>query len=568
MRKVRIINAPFSLIGLPSFEAASLKSYLNSNGYNAVVHNIYLNYADYLVGEKYRVLRTTGLGERLFAILLYPEMTYKVSLEYKKYNLDFDELVNKSVCFVKDYIDKLNIEGDDVVIFHMCTKQLMASLYIAKKIKSKNVSIWMTGYNCQEVMGEKLKKCFSFIDKIFPKDIEESVLSELSSENVVIHNNLDFLPTPDYSDFFSQLEDCSKYFKDKIASIIYLQVEFSRGCWWNKCIFCTLASNTKEFREKSIENIIRDYDEIYHKYKTLKIAVQSFSNNRNWRDILRALIQRFPGLKGTFSINFKVKELREYSDFELLKSVGAVILIGTECFSSEYLELLNKGQRVIDNILALKFAERSGVPCFHNLMYALPFEKKEYLNESKEVISYIYHLPPPFDIEEFRLTYNSEIFKNAEKYGIQRISYRKEQELNYLPDYVLADYIPFFYDYDCMNSSEINENKEKWKEIVQEWRDKYFYHAVHGYPKTNSLLYINYHEDFIQITDLRYGESIYNLMGIKSELYKYCDNIRTLSDIKGRFEDLNEIEIMCILHELLELKLLFNENDLYLGLAV
>lgn len=575
MYKLKVITSPFTLIGLPSFEVASLKAFLLEKNIDVSIEHVYIKFADYIGGDAYKILRITDVGENIFSSLLFPELYEKNKQASNKtlaeFNLSFDNLYKTINDFTNSYIENILVEKNEIVLFYMYTQQLLPSLYFAKLIKEKfKCPIWFGGYNCKEKMGESLLASFDFIDKVFAEEIEESIFYAINPDaKQETHDTLDFLPTPDYSDFFTEVKKCSKKFQNERATLCFLQVEFSRGCWWNKCSFCTLNCNTNGFREKSLKNIINDYRVLQKKHNTTKIVVQLFVNNLNWQEILRCLSKRFPGLKNAYNFNFKISSLLDPKDFDLLKETGTSILVGTESFSLEYLKLLNKGQTVIENIQVLKFAERKGIPCYHNLMYALPFEKEEFYEESKENISYIYHLPPPFDNEEFRLTYESPIFNNLEKYKVKSMDFRKEKEASFFPDNIKRTFTPFFYDFESEYDG-IEERKCKWVELIKNWRTIYYGHAIHGQPKHLSLLYMNYNEQVLQICDARYdiNQNMYTLSEYERKMYEFCDQIRSIKDIVLEFQDLSPSKIQGILNYFVKLKIMFCENDRYLSLAI
>lgn len=575
MNELIMLTVPFSIIGIPSFETASIKAYLESEGKRVRVEHLHLNFAETLGAEEYRFLRITDVGQGIFAALLHDEQyegikaAYSKAAEYSKY--EFDILLRQVKEIADNQIEKLLLERDSKILFYLYSQQLLPALYYAKKIKELyQCEIWFAGYHCNEKLADGLRKSYSFIDKVFHQDYEEQILAYMNQEVAVYrHENMDFLPTPDYSDFIKQAQLCGEKFKQDIIQTPYFQVEFARGCWWNQCTFCTLNCKYSTFRERSIEVILEDYKNIICRYKTLKILVYEFVNNHNWREILEALLQKYPGLYGSFDFNFKVSTTKKYEDFVLLKKAGASILVGTENFDYEYLEKMNKGQKVIENILFLKYAERSGVACYHNLMYGMPYEEEKHLERNKQVISYIYHLPPPFDEEEFRLTYDSEVYRNPEKYGIKQIIYRHDKEEIWFPNRIKEHYKPFFYDFISCNEG-LEARKEKWSEVINTWRKIYYQYAEIANPKQVSMLSMKEAEDILQIDDIRYGGKAthYVLEGIEKELYQYCDEIRTMTEILEHFGESQELRIREILNKWEEKKIIFQENGEYLSLAI
>ena len=569
---MRFINVPFGLLSLPSYEVASMKSYLVSQGENAFVDNVYIQFAEYIGGETYRILRTTGLGEMVFATMLsddiYNNIVNYVSEKMLDYNLNYNVVVSKCKAFIEKYFENIQ-NNEDIYGFYLYTQQLFTALYFSKIIKAINPStvVIFMGYNCQDEMGISLKNTFDWIDVVISNNVEENLFAYLKKTDVTIHDNLDFLPTADYSDFFDTVNECSSKFVAEYLGQHTLQLEVSRGCFWNKCCFCTYNCNSSAFREKSLENIQRDFTNLQKRYDTVEMSFSQLAPEKKWRDTLTLVYEQNPELLKTMSYNFKIETLSKPEDFELLSQMGIAVLVGTESFSSKYLKMLNKNQRVIDNIFVLKFAERYGIPLYHNMLYGFPFETEEMFSETESVVKCILHLQPPFDVEKFRLTYGSDIFVNKEKYGITAISPRKEFEDMILTSEMKKTFIPFFYDFESCNRSMASD---KWEKLIDEWRKKYYIHSTCGMPKRTSLLYATKNDDVLHIHDLRFNRfpQLYKFSGIAKSIYEFCDTIKTYEDIIDKFSETPPADIENILNDFIMKKVMFNENDSYLSLSI
>lgn len=569
---VRLINVPFCLLSLPSYEVASIKAYLNEHDIDVFVDNIYINIAEHIQGDIYRILRTTNIGEMIFASMLDEEIYNNsidiISEKLKKYNLDYYQITSLLKSYIMSYIRELNCY-DKYYGFYIYTQQLYTALYFSKiiKIERPDSRIIFMGYNCQDMMGVSLKKTFEWIDIVIQDNVEERLLAYLKNTEEIIHDNLDFLPSPDYSDFFRTLKSCSSEFIKEYLGQYALQLEVSRGCYWNKCCFCTYNCNSPSFREKSLKNIERDFRELQTKYQTVEIVLNQLAPESKWKQTLELLYNINPIMLKKMSYNFKVETLSKPEDFKLLAKFGVSILVGTESFSFKYLKKLNKNQRVIDNIFVLKFAERYNLPLYHNLLYGFPFEDNLMYSESMETISFIYHLQPPFDLEKFRLTYGSDVYMNPKKYNVKSIFPRYEVENAFLTMEMKKHFIPFFYDYD---STGTNIEAEKWESLIEEWRRKYYSYSSNGMPKKDSLLYMVYNDEVLHIHDMRYScyPRLYTFYNTEKQVYHFCDTIKTYSQILSRFSNVSESRISKILKDFVSNKIMFKEDDCYLSLSI
>ena len=230
---------------------------------------------------------------------------------------------------------------------------------------------------------------------------------------------------------------------------------------------------------------------------------------------------------------------------------------------------MNKGQTAIENIQFLKFAERKGVACYHNFMYGMPYETDEHLWRNKEVVELILHLIPPFDDEEFRLTFGSDIYKNPEKYGIREIKVRDDKEGIWFPKEVLKTYKPFFYDFVSKNKG-LNSRKKAWMELIEHWRKVYYSCYADALPKQVSLLQMFYTDKKLRIQDLRYGnkEMNYYFSGDEKSIYLFCDTIKSADEIYAEFRNQKKSEIDSVLDEFMRKKLMYSENEKYISLAI
>lgn len=564
---IKIVSMPFLEILDPSYDMASIIAYLNSKNIDTKGYYPCIEYIKHLGYGKFNELMTTGIGNRIFSSLLFQELTECHKNYIENTDFDFNELLSFTKSFTLEYIEKMSISDNDVIVFYMYTRQLLPSLYMAEKIKEKySCKVWLAGFNCIIGLKESLMECFPYIDMAFSEDIEENLYAALSGEKMQYHDTLDFLPTPDYSDFIEELDSNKKElgFSSKNC---YLQIEFTRGFRAeDSSCFNLLPQTSGGFRERSLDMIIKDYETLQNRYKTTLFLSQGSICSKEWRYIFSELYKRFPALHKAHRLILTAKDFQGEEDFKLLKKIGASVLVNTKSFSVSYLNKLNNKQKVIENIYVLKMAERWGVPCFHNLMYALPFEEERFFTESKNNISYILHLPPPFDDEEFRLTFGSDIYNHPENYGIKQIDYKDEYCL--FPDKISNKLKQFFCDFKSVCDEEIEKRKPKWKKLIENWRKIYYAEEISGEPKRQSLLYKNDMNDFLQIVDFRYAFDTYELEGDERAIYNFCDSPKNIKAIIQYFDKIEKEKIIEILENFVLYKIMFKEDDYYLNLAI
>lgn len=572
---VNIICVPYNYLSLPSLDMAVLKACLTQKGIDSKVHHMDIAYALHIGGDTYLDLRDSLLGDAIFSAILFPDNQDRVKAALSKSGVEdglLDDLVKKTENFLEDYLESKSFEfaPNSVAIFHLYSAQLFPALCISKKIYERfGTRVWFSGYHCQGACGDSLREIFPHIEKTFGTNIHRSIVSALEQCSLAGYvGTIDDMPTPDYSDFFEVFESLPRKFKSAHIDHYWLQLEFSRGCWWDACSFCTLNCQHEQFENRNLEKIIEDYKTLASKHGTVQILANEFNTVHGWKDYVSRLNEELPGMKGSFDLCFKVSELQNEKDAAFLGENDINILVGVESLSKDELKLLNKGCSVIEAIQMLKYMEPHGVKCFYNLMHSLPFETDQDLVETERVIKFIIHLRPPFDVETFRLTYGSSIFKNPECFSVSTMGMRENVEGVLLPQSVHSQYVPFFMDFTTEKHSH-SDTVQEWENLIGKWSDAYYAFAKQRRPKKTSLLHMRSIGDILEICDARYGDyRVQSLSGNEKCLYEFCDKIRTFEDIKKEFSDINSEELMSMLKSFINDKTMFEEDASYLSLAI
>lgn len=580
---LRLICAPFAQLYLPSYDVAVLKKALQLAGISVEVDMLYLEYAVSLSGETYHALYSSTLGDAIFSWLLFPENRERLLAEYDISGLplrdNFYDVAKKTEQFIEEYIDKTignTSDTDEIILFHIYTKQLFPALYIGKRIFEKyGREIWLSGYHCSNGCGTSLQKIFPYVKKVFGCNIEETIISAIASRRGEKNQCATLkdvgIPTPDYEDFLTSIKTLPTRFFDTFLDQYWLQVELNRGCPWNKCSFCTLNIQYPVFEQRSQDDVLADYRILQEHYETTRLLVTSRNKNTNWKELIVALNTEYPGMKGSYDLSFKVSDLLSEEDVRFLSENDVSILVGIESLSKNCLEKINKGQTVIESIMVLKYMERYGVKFFYNLMCGLPFETDEDYDETEWVINRIVHLPPPFSVERFRLTAGSVIQKNPELFDVKSMGIRKKAEGILIPENLHKDYIPFFLEFESIHD-DLEQRVKRFNDLIEAWTAKYYAYARKRIvrPKQHSLLYMRRNDWVLEIYDARFTEKyqIYTLRDIDRKLYEYCDKVRNFDEIKAVFSNYPETELLEKLNDLIKKKLMYKEAANYLSLAV
>ncbi|NUN81708.1 B12-binding domain-containing radical SAM protein [Odoribacter splanchnicus] len=195
-------------------------------------------------------------------------------------------------------------------------------------------------------------------------------------------NMTDLVLFPDYSDFFETRK------KLNVDSPVYITIEGSRGCHWNKCHFCYLNTDYK-YRLKAIDKITQEIKYMINTYEIFEF--QFLDNDLIGKDMERfhLLLDSFIEIKNEFP-RFQIvlaeiitKDL-DYVTIKKMFDAGIIYAqIGYESASSILLKKINKKNTFSSNLLYVKFAN------FHkvilggvNVLTGLPEETTEDIIEA------------------------------------------------------------------------------------------------------------------------------------------------------------------------------------------
>jgi len=142
-------------------------------------------------------------------------------------------------------------------------------------------------------------------------------------------------------------------------------IRVSRGCPWNKCLFCTMYKDLK-FKPRSVEEVKRDIDKaakIYKDAKTVFIADSDSLVMKDIEEIIRHVKQRFPDIDRMTSYA-RAKTLMKLGSERLkkIKEAGLTrVHVGLESGDKETLELMQKGVTPEELIAGGRAAREAGL---------------------------------------------------------------------------------------------------------------------------------------------------------------------------------------------------------------
>jgi ribosomal peptide maturation radical SAM protein 1 len=611
--RVALVNAPFASCRRPSIQIGLLSAVLSDHGIVSESFYFNLQLGALLGWDIYEALcddRTLLLGEWLFARAAFgndaPEGdAYLVQFEEeltghlksiqrdKEYLLDLRERVLPA--FIEECLDRVDWTCFDLVGFSSIFEQNCAALALARQLKARVPGIISVfgGANFEDEMGLEYFRGLPWIDyaiigegdEVFPALIKSlgtnkngvaslpGVVSRAEDGSIRFSgrtpqvSNLDGLPEPDYTEFFSTANDLDmpSTVRNKSISIPF---ETARGCWWgakHHCTFCGLNGLGMAFRSKSPERALRGIDELAERYSIYQfVAVDNILDLRYIREVFEPLAKR----RQDYTFFYETKANLSHEQLKDLARGGVRHLQpGIESLSTHVLKLMRKGTTGIQNVCLLKWALYHGIGVHWNVLMGFPGERDEDYVNQLAIFRLIPHLQPPESIGRIWLERFSPNYTDRANLGISNVRPEPAYAHVYPRDLDL-NRIAYFFAYEAANVVSQSDHKELM-EYIESWKELW---------KASNPPFLVYQRgaERLTITDGRASESpqIFSFGNFAALIYEFCGaRPRGLDQIIQSLRDAPDLEVshstvQAILDEFESLGLMLEENDQYLSLAL
>ena len=591
MKKIALISTPWPLFNRPSIQLGCLKAFLKKKlpDLHIDAFYVYLNIAYRIGYELYsKISESSWLSEPIYAALLYPDKIediqrfwYRQAHRLLKKDINFFKLCELVKVESEVFLDKIRWDNYLLIGFSICFSQLTSSIYFIKEIKKRapNIKIAVGGSSCAKEMGVSLLNTFDEIDFVIQGEGElplfylvDSIIKEkelfyypglLSRKwrktDVSQIKNLDELPVPDYSDYFLQARQISlkRPFQAK------LPMEMSRGCWWRRCRFCNLNIQWKGYRAKSPERISEEINELIEKYQILSI---SFTDNL-LPPKMESIFKNICELKKDLKLFAEIRADTPLSSLILMAAAGMnEVQVGIEALSTKLLKKMNKGVTAIQNIEIMKNCEAKGMPkLVGNMILEFPGSDEEDVKETLKNLDFVFPFRPLKGIP-FWLGYSSFVWKNPASFFIKKTGNHR----NYLyifPKDILKQLTLMIQGY----RGELRNQRRLWRPVrdkIKEWVK--FYSEIHSDYKSEPILSYQDGGDFLIIRQRIHKQHnmVHKLKGMSRKIFLFCEKNRSFYEIKEHFSHIDPLALHSFLRMMVEKRLMFNEDNRYLSLAV
>lgn len=337
--------------------------------------------------------------------------------------------------FIESTVEHILAMRPQIVGFSSVFQQTLASIALARRLKQQNKDIItvLGGANASAPMGPAIVQATDVFDYVFSGEADfdfptfcQKILEQKSfpEEQVVSCSavyEMDLTETPNYDDYFEQLQPYQVAKKLPKELPLWLHFETSRGCWWgakSHCTFCGLNALEMNYRRKSKDRILKDFEQ-FKKYGIKRLhAVDNIMPHEFHKDVLPMLAEQ----SEKWDLFYEVKSNLKERDLELFVRAGIhTIQPGIESLSSNVLKHMAKGVSGLQNICLLRYGISYHVGIVWNLMVGIPGETKQDYEEMLRLFPSIEHLQPPDGWGPVRLDRYSPYHSAPEKYGITEV---------------------------------------------------------------------------------------------------------------------------------------------------
>lgn len=580
---------PWSLFNRPSIQLGALKAYIEQESDIQVdCFHPYLEVAAALDPDLYQYLsKNSWAGEALYSTLVFPERKTQAAKVFSTSCRDnreiahqFEPIAEKLTHHLQKWVAEIPWPSYGLVGFSVCFSQLFSSLAAASLVRkhSHTPPIAFGGSSCVGSIGISLQQQFEQVDFLITGEGEQQLLklcrqlqtgeaeSALANRTKKAQHNpacstgitdLDTLPLPDYYHYFTEV---AKEFPGQPFNPI-LPLEFSRGCWWNKCTFCNLSLQWRGYRCKSAERLSREVTHLLQRHQCLDFTFCDNALPPREIDSFFATIRKMPADIRFFAEIRIVNDPRKLGDY---RSGGLTsVQVGIESLANTLLAKMNKGVSVIENMAIMKHCAENGITLDGNLIVEFPGSSAEEARETLDNIEYaqVFH---PLTAASFFLGSGSIVEKEPERFGIQSITSHTFTNLLFPPkaaknlEMLIKDY-----------RGDKTLQKKIWQPVrkrIKEWRD---FHRNRPDPSIPALSYRD-GDSFLVIRQERYQEKplLHRLKGTSRKIYLFCTTIRSLAEIREQFPVVPEKSILNFFDDLSKKHLLYQENKQFLALAI
>ncbi len=608
---VLLVSMPFGALDRQALGVSLLKARLLEQGVSCDVRYLTFSFAEFIGYEAYQWLSfeapyTAFAGDWSFTWALYGsdpvlEQEYIEKVLRGTWRLADADITR--ILHIRSYVEPFldfslaSIAWQDyaVVGFTSTFEQNIASLALAKRVKAAypDVVIVFGGANWEADMGQELHRQFGFVDFVCSGEADDSfpmlvhhLMTRVPAETWTatvpglvyrdktgasantgppqLITNLDRIPTPDFTEYFRDLE-----LSTLNASVLpTLLIETSRGCWWgakSHCTFCGLNGGSLTFRSKSSQRALDELEQLVSTWRVEQVeVVDNILDMKYFGDFLPMLVDRhLPA-----HLFYEVKANLTRDQLVLLRKAGVQrIQPGIESMSDHVLKLMRKGTTALRNVQLLKWCQELGIIAEWNLLYGFPGETLEDYQMMLRFFPAIRFLRPPSACGPIRLDRFSPYFESPAEFGFSNIRPLAPYQYLYPFNSAILANIAYYFEFDYAPDVDPVGYASDVIEYVREWQQ---------HPELGGLYSSHDADGQLMLIDTRADalRRSLTLNGPEQVTYEYCDSVRALPGVvrflRSTFDDLriDECATKSYLESMVANRLMVTDGTYYLSLAL
>ncbi|RUM35348.1 MAG: hypothetical protein DSY58_07035 [Desulfobulbus sp.] len=584
-----LISMPWAIFNRPSIQLGCLKAYLGQELQTCRVtcFHPFLDIAAAIGFDNYRLIaETPWAAEALYCGLLFPKMQKTAGTVFSRtlkriVTTDYPRLLEILRLQHDQWLEQQDFSQCSLIGFSVCFSQLPASLYAARDIRKKwpGIPIVFGGSTCTPAMGRSLLKIFPEIDFIITGEgeraLKELVLhctsqEPLSCPEIISHHektgniqaagcgeivNLDDLPLPDYSDYFQHIR------QKNLGFFPVLPVEFSRGCWWNKCTFCNLNLQWHGYRFKHCQQMTAEINELAQKYQCLDFT---FTDNALPVKESTLFFEAMAGDRRDIRFFAEIRTLKSRSVYTRYCKGGLnSVQIGIEALSDSLLGRMCKGTTVMDNVAAMKFSQEAGMTLDGNLILEFPGSTAAEVEQTLAALDKVFPFHP-LSAAAFFLGHGSPVSCSPEKYGITTITQHPTNKKLYPPE-ILANLDMLIKSYRGDRTLQTRLWQPVRKKIAV-WQE---FHARRKDPSVPALSFRDGGSFLLIRQELPDLPTLHHrLKGLSRKIYLACEEPITKKELLEIFTQVTKEQLNTFLAGLEQKNIIFCSGDSCLALAI
>ncbi|MCA8976496.1 MAG: RiPP maturation radical SAM C-methyltransferase, partial [Planctomycetes bacterium] len=582
---IALICMPWHGLSSPSLGVAVLQSALRRCGYRCTSHSLFLDFMAFVSSERIPArirLRIEDYfavsdvwffdapGEWVFAAALREpdarlDRDYCSSLRRKgmphRLIRRLAELRAYVPAFLEECATRILADRAPVVGFTTTFGQVVASLALARVIRRRApaVKIVFGGANCEGAMGAALLRGYPDLvdvvvrgegDVALPELVEALVAGDAIPDlpgicshappsrddeaaaparcipEAVTAVAMDDVPPPDYTDYFSRLEELAL----QTAIVPVLPYESSRGCWWgarSHCTFCGLNGRLMAHRSKAPDRVLAELVTLADRHRALDFTMV---DNIIALEYFDSLLPRLRDSGFHLKLFYQTKSNLSRDQVGRLRDAGVyAIRPGIESLSTPILRLMRKGVTGIQNLQLLKWCAEIGVHAAWSVIYGLPGEPAAEYERMAAVAPLLMHLAPP-SLARLTLDRFSPYWQDPAAHGLRiRGAPAHFAALHDLSPELRSE-LTWTFDYELVEGRDPEGYVTPLRRQIEIWRRE-----VH---QNRGALSYRRGPNFVTIDDRRTmrqdGPRRYVLEDLEAQVYCACDAVATPQHIATR----------------------------------